>query len=394
MSQSILINKDKKYNLALLFVFTLFLFPNISHGYEFDKMQIHGFISQGYLQSDNNNFIADTKKGTFQFSEFGISFGTELTDELRIGLQLKARDIGDMGNNKIILDWAFGDYRYSEYLGIRAGKIKTPISIFSETRDADMLRTSVLLPNNFYIEYLRDFLSAVQGIGLYGNIDAGSAGDFSYQLQIGTTNISKDSGTVKSQELYGVADVTSVDTENVYVSDIRWETPIEGLMVGGSFKHTVITGHTKNSGDISYSPVIISAYYLEYILNDLRLVCEFFESRLQVTPIGLVQPMGYHCLVSYRINDWLETGTYYSMMYPERTDKDGEKLALAGIPKEFAWLEDYAFSIRFDINDFWIAKLEYHIFDGTAFTMPSLNDDFPNMSKNWNMFAAKLTFSF
>ena len=62
------------------------------------EVDIHGFISQGYLKSTGNNFLAETKRGTWEFTEVGINFGTYVTDELRLGMQLFARDLGEMGN--------------------------------------------------------------------------------------------------------------------------------------------------------------------------------------------------------------------------------------------------------------------------------------------------------
>ena len=56
-----------------------------------------------------------------------------------------------------------------------------------------------------------------------------------------------------------------------------------------------------------------------------------------------------------------------------------------------AWLEDYALSLRFDINEYWVAKIEGHLLDGAALCLALDNDDFED---HWYMFAAKLSFSF
>ena len=74
-----------------------------------DALQIHGFISQGFMMSNENNFLGQTKDGTFEFNEFGINFSTELTNELRVGMQIFARDLGYLGNEELTVDWAYGD---------------------------------------------------------------------------------------------------------------------------------------------------------------------------------------------------------------------------------------------------------------------------------------------
>src|SRR5882724_11010020 len=57
-------------------------------------LQIHGFASQGFLVSSYNNYLAKSKRGSFEFTEVGINFTKPLTDNLRLGVQLFARDLG------------------------------------------------------------------------------------------------------------------------------------------------------------------------------------------------------------------------------------------------------------------------------------------------------------
>ena len=47
------------------------------------EVDIHGFISQGYLKSTGNNFLAETKRGTWEFTEVGINFGTSVDGDLK-----------------------------------------------------------------------------------------------------------------------------------------------------------------------------------------------------------------------------------------------------------------------------------------------------------------------
>ena len=61
-------------------------------------VDIHGFISQGFIKSTGNNYLGETLDGEWEFTETGINFATELTDDLRVGAQLFARDLGPLGN--------------------------------------------------------------------------------------------------------------------------------------------------------------------------------------------------------------------------------------------------------------------------------------------------------
>ncbi|HLP48957.1 MAG TPA: hypothetical protein VK469_23655, partial [Candidatus Kapabacteria bacterium] len=135
---------------------------------ESGKINTHGYLSQGFLLSTRNNFILDSKKGTFHFNELGLNFTTQLTDRIHIGIQFSARDFGDKGNDKVVIDWAFADYNWRNWLGLRLGKIKIQYGFYNKTRDIDMLRTFILLPQSIYPEIYRDTATSMKGIGLYG----------------------------------------------------------------------------------------------------------------------------------------------------------------------------------------------------------------------------------
>ena len=154
-----------KKSVLMLVAFWLLLAPLSAASEDFD-VDIHGFISQGYLKTDHNNYMAQTEEGSFEFNEMGLNFGTDLTEKLRIGMQLFARDLGKDGNDDLVLDWAFADYRWRDWLGFRVGRIKMPFGYYNSIRDFDMLRTSVFAPQSVYPEMLRDMISFMKGLSL------------------------------------------------------------------------------------------------------------------------------------------------------------------------------------------------------------------------------------
>src|ERR1035437_3337463 len=133
-------------------------------------IEIHGFLSQGYIKTtkENNFPVTNSGQGSFNFNDFGINFSKELTPDLHVGLQLFAFDRGTYGRDAITVDLAFGDYRFKDWLGFRAGKVKIPLGLYNEARDNDALRTFIFLPQNEYYEYERDSIMAMIGGSLYG----------------------------------------------------------------------------------------------------------------------------------------------------------------------------------------------------------------------------------
>jgi hypothetical protein len=80
----------------------------------------------------------------------------------------------------VITDWACADYRWRNGLGFRAGIIRQAHGLYNETREIDMLRTAILLPEGVYAENTRDFFSRLQGISPLTH--PRSMGGFSYPL--------------------------------------------------------------------------------------------------------------------------------------------------------------------------------------------------------------------
>src|SRR3569833_2178295 len=94
--------------------------------------QIHGFVSQGYIKTTKENHypVGNSGEGSYNFNDFGINFARRVAPRLRGGLQLFAQDRGYFGNDKITVDWAYGDYRHKDWLGVRVGLVLFSFGFF------------------------------------------------------------------------------------------------------------------------------------------------------------------------------------------------------------------------------------------------------------------------
>ncbi len=412
---------------SLVTLFTLIsmlLFPGVLPAQKMD-FNIHGYISQGFMISNHNNFLADTKNGTFQFNELGINFATEPTDNLRIGLQLIARDLGDIGNDKVLIDWAYADYRWRDWLGMRLGKIKMPTGIYNKTIDVDMLRTFIFLPQGNYTETFRDSLNAMKGIGGYGVTRIPHLGSLSYEAMYGTMNIDNDSSTAKGMEGPGYFEVEKVDVKRTFCCAITWETPIEGLKLSASRVDIKLKLQSMTTKDFTvpvpfppYKIVIAPAgtpmnseipnlnktiFSIEYTWKNLVLAAEYaMQNFAQTTRLPDQKTVsrefkfaGFYGSATYRFSDLLETGIYYTEFYKDRDDRDGTRTPYN--PPFSAYQKDACLALRFDPNPQWTFKIEGHMINGTAlcFVQDNLNDAGElTLQKKWYLLAAKMTFSF
>lgn len=374
-------------------------------------IDIHGFVSQGYMHSDEYNYLAhDSEGGSFQFNEYALNFSKGFGDELRVGVQFLARDLGDIGNDKITIDWVSGDYRWQDWLGVRAGKLKMPFGLYGKTRDMDMLRAGVFLPSGVYHEAFRDMQTAVKGGSIYGTVPLKGFGSVNYETQYGTMDVDEDdSGIAKVIEGTSApgSDIRDFDIEEVFAGSLQWDTPIQGLRLAyttGMYDFSAdmdipTGGPAALQGEMEFEDLIHYTYGAEYRWRDLVLAAEYFNIEFDLTPIiaGIQQPKettemeGYYFSASYRLADWLQLGTSYSKFYPDADDHSGNNPDLS--EKHQAWLEDIALSTRFDLNDYTIFKLEGHLMNGTANVLAVDNPQGFD-ERDWYMFAAKLTFSF
>jgi hypothetical protein len=92
---------------------------------DLEGIQIHGFATQGFLFTSNNNYLSmRSSQGSLQWTDGGVSLVDSLSDHLRVGIQLHMYQLGDLGGPNIQVDWASGDYRVNDHLGFsrRQGK--------------------------------------------------------------------------------------------------------------------------------------------------------------------------------------------------------------------------------------------------------------------------------
>lgn len=402
-----------------------------------DDLYISGFVSQGYLNTSENNYLVPRSvNGTAEFTEAALLVSASPMDRLRIGIQFLARNFGSQGTGQVQLDWAFGDYRWYDQLGFRAGRVKLPFGLYNEGRDVDLLRTSVFLPQSVYNERIRDMIQAYEGAGAYGNIQLGGFGELDYHVFGGTLNVpdstaelwrenTGEAGDSLAEVLAllndqqngwdpGTTEVEFQNDENAVITfpwiwggSVIWSTPLEGLRLGSTF----MNGRFNYSGDFLFEyrepdsdPVQVEmavdqtnhinhefTLSAEYTWDNLLLATEYYHEDIENEG-----SLGWYGKARYRFSELFSLASYYSVSYADGDDLEGDRYSSVGLPEYYAWLKDLTLSTRFDLTDFWLLKLEYHFFDGVEQGIDrNLSEELAEpMAQNWGMFTAKTTFSF
>ena len=350
------------------------------------EVEVHGFASQGFVYTNTNNWLTmNTSQGSAAFTDFGVNVSTSVTDKLRVGAQLYDRNLGQLGQYHPSLDWAVADYRFKSWFGVRGGKVKTTLGLYTDTQDLDFLRTFALLPQSVYPTDLRDATIAHMGGDIYGNVSLKHRlGDLSYTAYAGHRSDSVYSGVMYLASQYGLHYSSYGGLQ--YGGDLRWNTPLKGLLIGASRMNEDITGKgtfinplDPGAGFVpesDHSKVDwINQFYGEYTVGKLRIDSEYHrtlhDEQYQVADRAVLETVcdvrGWYVSGAYRVMKRLALGSYYSrysithvaggplaVLFPDQTDTS----------LSANHIYDKVITARVDFKKFWDVKVEGHFMNG------------------------------
>jgi hypothetical protein len=348
-------------------------------------MELHGYVSQGFMASTDNDYLTKSSRGSFDFFEAAVNVSKEFSDQLHAGLQIYAQELGGIGNYQPMLDWAFVDYRPRKWFGIRAGRVRTPLGLYTESMDLDVARIAVLLPQSLYDATFRDFITTFNGASLYGRLELGRGGALAYDAYAG--------GVFVPQHVGGDFDVKHVVGARTF-----WETPIRGLRLGGSYFFTDFDVGT-TLGDPMMTPITehfdnftMAVASVEFQRHDFTAAVEYgrWFADVSVTPAVFKTTYNQeraYAMLTWRASERLATSAYYSLFTPNVDNRDGTGMAH---PSD-AYQRDASLTLRIDVLPWWLVKLEGHYINGTAKAQAASGS---SLADNWALFLLKTTVAF
>lgn len=346
-------------------------------------VQAHAFGSQGFAYSNHNNYLTmNTTSGSFAFTDVGGNVSVRLTDKFRVGAQFYTRNVGKIGNWHPEVDWATADYRFRDWFGIRGGKVKTAVGLFNDTQDLEFLHTWALMPSAVYSTDARGDTIAHIGGDIYGDLSLRKAGSLSYTVYGGQRPSDMQGGfvyglstsslvTTPSGPVYLIAIGKKIDSYGgpVYGADLRWTTPVKGLMVGASYMKldTTTRGSYVSNGRPYINHTLINriyAGYAQFTVGNLTLSAEgrkenrdtlYNSANGSMAAPSIRNSRQGYVTAAYRFTKWLEIGTYHSRFVLNWHMNHGD-------PRNHVF--DQAATARFDLGSHFDLKLEEHWIDG------------------------------
>lgn len=370
------------------------------------RLQVHGFLSQGYIKTTKNNFFGHSNNtGSLDFREVGLTASLRPLPKLQFSGQLLHRRAGEGSEGGIHIDFGFLDYNFINTplieLGVRLGRMKNPFGFYNDTRDVPFTRPSVLLPQSIYFDRTRNLALASDGAQLYGESRTNWG---NITAQFGTAFPQVDDRDTETS-IFGHTVPVQGDLKSrlSYIGRILYELPNGRLRLAlSSAQLNVGYDPSQNdifdSGSFKFSPLILSAQYnaehwsitSEYALRYSRRH-GFGNPRLDRSVTG----ESFYLQGSYRfLSNW-EAVLRYDLLFANRKDRRGKKFAAASdYPAHSQYARDLTVGLRWNITPAIMLSTEYHRVNGTAWLSPLDNPDISSTSKNWNLFAAQISYRF
>ena len=362
------------------------------------ELQVHGFATQGYVNTTDNRFFGDSEDGSFEFTELGINASYKATPSVLLSGQLLSRNAGDMYDGSPTVDYALVDWNIAnteEYAyGIMLGRIKNTLGLYNDTRDVAFTRPSIFLPQQIYFDTVRNLLLSADGAHLYGRFytDLGSvalnlgAGSNPVDQNVETSYLGADfPGGMDSD---GVSFIARAEYET---HDGAWRMALSGAKATLAFdsRYPSIIG----SGEIDLLYWVAS---LQYNAERWALTAEYMEEPVDFDGFGdpvddrdsTVQ--GYYLQGSYLIRNDLEWIIRYSEGFADKDDRSGRKMSANSggwAPPHTFYQKDWVLGLRWDVTPNFMLRAEYQWSDGT-WTLSRRENPVPgDTEKNWEMFS-------
>ncbi len=382
----------------------LVLFSVQSHTLELPEgFQIHGFASQGYILTSDNNFFGDSDdQGSLDFTELGINASWLMARRFQLSGQLLSRRAGEGHEGDIQLDYGLADYNFlsaaDRRLGVRIGRFKNPLGLYNDTRDVAFTRPGILLPQSLYFDRTRTLALSADGVEFYAEHRNG-IGDFFLELGAGLPQVD-DLDTELS--LLGRDFPGDLDNDVSYIGRLLYERDggrlrfgLSGALVNIGYQPNLVDPLER--GSIRFQPWILSA---QYNAERWSLTGEYALRRFKFQDFGAIPDMefdgeSYYAQFTYRINSNWEAMLRYDLLYSDRDDRDGREFeARTGRPAHTRFAKDWTVGLRWDVTPTLMLRTEVHRVDGSGWLPPQDNPDTLSIKRRWELFGILASYRF
>ncbi|WP_209316381.1 hypothetical protein [Halomonas salinarum] len=364
-----------------------------------DTLQVHGFLSQALVITDDNNFFGPSSEsgGSTKFTEVGVNFSVRPHEDVLVAAQVLSRRAGGDGNSaQPKLDHGVIDYQplsnQKRSIGIQVGRFKNPFGFYNQTRDVAFTRPSILLPQSIYFDRTRSLGLAADGFSLYTE----------ERLPYGTVRAQAGAAipqTDEDLERQTVPNATAVDGNPSFIGQILYEHS-GGQFVGAVSAADVAADISTNTaeGKLSFKALIFSlqinkekwSLTSEYAIRDLE-TSDFSNALFNQSAVG----ESWYIQYSRRFLENWQGFIRYDSLVTNRDDPSGRQYELSNAgPAHSQFARDWTMGLRWRVHPQVLLSAEYHYVNGTGWLPAQDNPDPDDTQRYWNMFLTQLSIRF
>jgi len=320
-----------------------------------DRLTIHGYLTQGYAESNGYMVMGIPDGGTFDYRRAALLLRFKGTPNDAFVIQLANRRLGESPTNaltpEIELDWAFYERHLGDNTTLRLGKTPIPIGISNETRYLGTLLPFYRVPYGFYLE--GGFTSeTVNGAVLTRKLNPDSKWLVTGSVFGGEYSYLESGGVPATESTPPMYIVDRGQARNVLGAQFWLQTPLTGFRVG------VGAARRQDEGPLLASfigPGATKDVWASVDGNFDRLIARA-EIRNVWMGRGGMKIRTYYGQVGYRIVESLLVTVQRDVMTSDYTTPYGEF--------HLPFNQDNGIGIAYTFARNVVGKLEYHDSDG------------------------------
>jgi len=386
-----------------------------------DDIDWHGFLSQGFTYTDENNYLGSSSNGSFKSNELGLNASMRPIDQLSLSAQLLYKQMGNAKPKGLNVDFAIIDWRliddFDYGFGLRLGRLKNPFGFFNETRDIAATRPSLLLPESIYLDYLRAVLHSSDSVGAYGHLEL-SQGTLSYSMIFGKPIVNDETvdlivgGALGSKSVAGDIESETAQSARLSYDDGSglWRTAITYNVFETDFNADASDALLfLYDGQFKTEQFIFS---LQFDWHNWQLIGEYQIRNTDSLGIngaynfstGLIDivdveydALAYYYQVGYSFSSKVKGYIRRDVVYNNKDDKDGLLLnaqTFGSIAAHSAFAKDITLGFIYEPSFNWSFGLELHRINGTQWLPHIENPVSAERQQHWNMYLLQTSYRF
>jgi len=367
-------------------------------------LQMHGFLSQALVITDDNNFFGPSEDGgSFKFTEIGANVSLRPHQDVLLAAQVLSRRAGGDGEDATLkLDYGLIDYQMlstqQRTFGIQVGRIKNPFGFYNQTRDVAFTRPSILLPQSIYFDRTRSLGLAGDGLNLYHE-ERLKTGVLRLQAGFGKARIEDDADRALGLDRFP----GSLEPNTSAITQARYEHD------GGRIIMALSTASVNaeydsppgmpGDGTFHFKPWVVSFQYNQEFWS---LTAEYAIRKLELEGFNAFadsERNGESWYVQYTrrfLDDWQGLVRYDSLVN-DRSDRSGKEFEAStggAIPAHTQFADDITLGLQWTPHPRVMLASEYHHVDGTGWLPIQDNPDPAKTERYWNMLLFQLSLRF